>query len=97
MIMPFYDGEIEIIIRRFVCAQCYLDLKKRFAPDRKWIAFCPVHGDIETVGRITRSSAERLGQKLVARRKEIIAKFPEEYPSPHKGKSTEQLIEEMGF
>ena len=91
--MPFRDGEIDNIIRDFVCAQCYDDLYKRATkpPERKWLALCPTHGDVEKVGRVTRSWAEWEGQRRAWRYKELT------YSTAPSGRSEEEILKELGF
>lgn len=89
--MSFPDGVIDKVIREYVCAQCYFDLRKELAPKRKYLAICPTHGDCENAGRVTRSWAESEGQRRAARRLEIEYDYR---PAP---RQPEIVLAELGF
>lgn len=93
----FLDGEIDIFIRQRVCARCYGDLVKRPAEDRMWEAICPMCGTAWGGTTISRWYAERLGQTALQEKVEVAYTMPDLFPSPHRDKSAEQIIQELGF
>lgn len=96
--MPtFQDGEIDKFIRRRVCARCYGDLMKRPAPKRTWEAYCPECGEAWGGLTISRWTAEHRGQRALSEALEVRVTLADLFPNPHKGKTTEQLIRELGM
>lgn len=98
----FSEGNIDLFIRRRVCARCYGDLESKpapdFAPDNHiYLAYCPVCEDAWNYATVSRFYAEHLGQQALADNWEIKANLPDLFPNPHKGKSEQQLIDELGF
>ena len=91
------DGEIDKFISRNVCSRCYGDLQKYPAKGRLWEAGCPVCGDAWHETTIKRYTAEKRGQAGLAEIREVKSNLPDLFPNPHKGKSTEELIKELGF
>lgn len=93
----FPDGEIDQFLARRVCSRCYGDLQKVPAEDRLWAATCPTCGDAWCYTTVSRSYAERLGQEALEQAGEVKRNLPDLFPSPHKGKTPEQLIAELGY
>ena len=98
LIIPRYsDGEIDKIIRDHVCARCYSDLSKVPAPERTWQAVCLACGDAWHGATIHRSTAERRAQQAIAELGEVKFNLRDLFPNPHRGKSAELLLEEIGY
>lgn len=100
--MPFHDGEITLVIRDYVCAQCYEDLAPQPVEgavfgQARWRAVCGTHGDVEQCGRVTRKSAERLGQRNLEAAREAPAWFPDLFPQRKTGLTPEEIIKQLGF
>lgn len=91
------EGEIDLFVRRRVCARCYGDLEKRFGPGRNYITHCTACGDAWNGATVSRSYAEGLGQKALAELSEVKYNLPDLFPNPNRGKSASQLLAEMGF
>lgn len=92
--MPFRDGEVDLVACKYICAQCYGDLFKQEAPDRRWRLVCHNGHDVEITGRITRKWAEHLGQKLAGRRLDIEVEIDREKTNR---RPAELIIKELGF
>lgn len=98
----FPEGQITLFLRRRVCARCYGDLMSKPAPDyapdnHVYLAYCPECGDAWGGTTVSKVYAEKLGQRAIAEQWEVEANLPDIFPSPHKGKTPEQLIKELGF
>ena len=91
------DGEIEKFVRARVCARCYGDLRISEAPGRLWLADCPRCGTAWKGATVSRKYAEGLGQKGLAEAREVKANLPDLFPNVHRGKSTRQVLNELGF
>lgn len=91
------DGEIDKFIRDHVCARCYSDLSKVPAAERTWQAVCQTCGDAWHGATIRRRTAERRAQQGLAELSEVKHNLRDLFPNPHKGKTFEQLITELGF
>ena len=76
-IIGYQDGEIDKVIRSRVCARCYGRLDKRPIEGRRWAAICPVHGNIELIGHVSKSWAEHLGQQYIAEYWEVKENYPD--------------------
>lgn len=90
--MSFRDGEIDLVCRDYICAQCYSDLHKVMADNRRWRAVCGNNHDVERSGRVTKKWAIRQGQKLAGRRKEIEYYLRLDRPK----RPVEEILEELG-
>lgn len=98
----FLEGHIDLFLRRRVCARCYGDLESRPSKDysasnHEYEAYCPECGDAWNYATVSRHYAEHLGQQAIAENWEIKDNLPDLFPSKHKGKSNDQLLEELGF
>jgi hypothetical protein len=93
----YTDAEIGRVLKRRVCARCYNDLVKRSAPGRTWEAYCPTCGEAWGGRHISRWTAERRGQRALAEALEVRVTLADLFPSKHKGKSAEQLMNELGM
>jgi ribosomal protein L37AE/L43A len=91
------DGEIDQYLQRHVCSRCYGDLQKTPADNRLWEAKCPTCGEAWHGTTVRRSTAERRGQMALSESHEVKENLPDLFPNPHKGKSIEELIKELGF
>jgi ribosomal protein L37AE/L43A len=97
MAILFPDGEIDKYISSHVCSRCYGDLQKKPVENRLWDASCPECGDAWHGTTIRRSTAERRGQRALSEAQEVKTNLPDLFPNPHDGKSTDQLIKELGY
>ena len=93
----YNDGEIDRFIKRRVCARCYGDLVKMPAENRTWTAICPSCGEACGGRTISRWTAERRGQVALAEALEVRVTLADLFPNPHKGKSAEKLMNELGM
>ena len=98
----FHDGEIDLFLRRRVCARCYSELEKQeslnFSPsNHEYIAVCPTCLDAWNYATVSRSYAEHLGQVYLSDALDVRENLRDLFPSPHAGKSEEQLLSELGF
>lgn len=98
----FLEGEIDLHLRRRVCARCYGDLDKRPSADwtesnHQWDAYCPTCSDAWNYATVSRAYAEHLGQQAISEQWEVEINLPDLFPNPHSGKSPEQIMEELGF
>jgi hypothetical protein len=91
------DGEIDQYMQRHVCARCYGDLQKFPAENRLWEARCPTCGEAWHGTTIRRSTAERRGQTALSDIHEVKTNLPDLFPNPHKEKSTEELVKDLGY
>lgn len=91
------EGEIDLFLRRRVCARCYGDLEKQFGPGRNYITRCAECGYAWNGATVSRSYAERLGQQALGELAEVKHNLPDLFPNPNRGKSESQLLAEMGF
>lgn len=101
-VIGFSEAEYQRVIDKYVCAQCYGDLSISFAPNRKWYVFCPYHGNVEIVGRITKSWAEYIGQQWANEYLELRDKFDFILPAGEQRanrerQSPETIIYELGY
>ena len=62
-VIGFGEVEYQFVIRDYLCAFCYSELMATHASERRWMVICPYHGNIELVGRVSRSWAEYVGQR----------------------------------
>jgi len=92
----YTDAEIGRFLKHRICARCFEDLQKREAPGRTWEAYCANCGDAWGGRTISRWTAERRGQRALAEALEVRVTLVDLFPSPHKGKSREQLMRELG-
>ncbi len=97
MAILFPDGIIDQFISRHVCARCYGDLQKYPAENRLWEAKCPNCGDAWHGTTIRHSTAERRGQAALSELREVKNNLPDLFPNPHKGKSTDELLKDLGY
>lgn len=98
----FPEGQIDLFIRCRVCARCYGDLESieapGYAPDNHiFLAYCPTCVDAWNYATVSRKYAEFLGQRALADKWEVQSNMPDLFPNPHLGKSTNQLLKELGF
>jgi len=93
----YTDAEIGRVIKRRVCARCYADLVQMPTENRTWKAVCPTCGDAWGGRTISRWTAERRGQRALAEALEVRVTLVDLFPSPHKGKSAEQILKEIGM
>jgi len=92
------DGEVDKYIARHVCALCYGDLIKRpVSNPRGWEVSCPVCGDAWKFNTVTRRYAERLGQQALADYRDARRRFTDIVPSSVAGKSSAQILKELGY
>lgn len=94
--ITFLDGEIDRVMRCRVCARCYGDLLKREAPGRTWEAYCPTCGEAWGGRTLSRWTAERMGQRALAEALEVRVTLADLFPNPHRGKTAEQILQELG-
>lgn len=87
------DGAVDRYIAWRVCAWCYGDLVKRPVEGRKWQVVCR-YCDRPTY-TVSKNYAERLGQKALAERWEVLDTFPELRTAT--GLSEDDLIKSLGF
>jgi hypothetical protein len=85
----FEEGEIDLFIRDNKCGFCGGYLFKRFAPDRKYTANCPEHGE---VFEHTKTS-EYVAEEVV--RNTRVAK--NELRQPEKPRPESVILKELGF
>ena len=97
MTATFEDGEVDKFIQTHVCARCYGELMAVEAEGRKWTVVCRSCEDAWQGATITRRSAERRGQKALEESAEVKANLADVFPNPHKGKSAEQILKELGL
>ena len=93
----FQDGEIDKYTRDHVCARCYGELQKFPAPERKWGVKCPNCGEAWGGTVVRRSTAERRGQSGLAEIREVKTNLPDIFPNPNKGRTTKDILEDLGF
>ena len=93
----FTDGEIDQFIQRRVCSRCYGELEKRPVEGRLYEAYCPECNGKWNYTTVSRSYAERLGQKALNEYMDVKGNMPDLFPNPHKGKTPEELLKELGF
>jgi len=93
----FSDGEIDKHISRRVCSRCYGDLIKREADNRQWFAICLTCGDAWGGTTVSRAYAERIGQKALMERREVKENLRDLFQNPNAGKTTEQILSDLGF
>lgn len=93
----FTDGLIDQFLQRRVCSRCYGDLQKRVAENRLFEAYCPNCGDAWNYTTVSRHYAERLGQDALNDYLNARANLPDLFPNPHKGKTPEQILTELGY
>lgn len=98
----FQDGEIDLFLRRRVCARCYGDLEKRNAPNysahnHEYEAYCPECGNAWNYATVSKGYAEKLGQAALVQMNEVQHNLRDLFPNPHKGKSQSQLLAELGY
>jgi hypothetical protein len=93
----FSDAEIGRILKHRICARCYGDLAQMPAENRMWKAVCPTCGDAWGGRTISRGTAERRGQQGMVEAMEVKQNLVDLFPNPHKGRSREEPIEELGF
>jgi len=62
-----------------------------------WTAVCPTCGDAWGGRTISRYTAERRGQQGLAEAMEVKVNLRDLFPSPHKGRAVEELIQELGL
>jgi hypothetical protein len=91
------EAEIGKFIKHYVCARCYGDLQLRFAENRSYEALCPTCGDAWGSTVICRSTAERRAQQGMSEIREVRRNLSDLFPNPHHGKTSEQLITEIGY
>lgn len=90
-------GYADMFASRRVCARCYGDLSVMPGDHRTWTAECPTCGDAWGYATISRAYAEQLGQRALAERREATENLPDLFPNPHKGKSPNQILKELGL
>ena len=91
-------GQADQFASRRVCARCYGDLLVLPSEtERTWEASCPACGDAWGYTTVSRAHAEHLGQRALAEKNEVATNLPDLFPNPHKGKTAEQIIREMGL
>lgn len=98
----FRDGEIDLFLRRRVCARCYSELEKQESPDfspanHEYIAVCPTCQDAWNYATVSRAYAEHLGQVYLSDALEVRENLRDLFPSPVAGKSAEDILKELGF
>jgi len=94
----FAEGLVDQFISRRVCARCFGELTKRDTDSRIiYEVYCPNCEDAWNFTTVSRYYATQLGQKAIMEYWEARNNLQDLFPSPHKGKSPEQLIKELGF
>src|SRR4030067_3498900 len=95
---PFTETLARKTVKFYACSSCWGELESKPAQDGMYFVVCKKCQD-ETKGYVTQyyvnrrraeSEFEEVNVSHMLRRIEII-------PNPHKGKSTEQLLKEIGF
>lgn len=91
------DRMKEITIQRYVCARCWGHLIA-FPEDGGWRVECAKYGD-EHAGYVTCHYADKRRESSVAEAWEVKDNLESlgVIQNPHKGKSSNQLLEELGF
>ncbi len=89
------DGKIDQFIQRRVCARCYSDLQRDFAPGSMWTVRCPTCGDAWGGATVSRKYAEGLGQQALAEYSELKYSRPDLFPQVKK--SAKDAIKDLGF
>lgn len=92
------EGKVDQYRQRRVCARCYGDLQRRSKPgSRDFEVYCPFCAGAWGYTTVTRRYAEQLGQVALADAFDAKKRFEDIVPNPHKGKTAEQLLRELGF
>ena len=83
-------------IANYACSSCWSHLVSYpFAADKTRV-LCPTCGE-ETRGYVSKHYVARLRAKSMAHKVEAAYVLRDIIPSPHKGKSEEQLLKELGY
>ncbi len=85
----FEEGEIDLFIRDNKCGFCGGYLEKMFAPDRKYTANCPEHGEVFERTKTSEYVADEV------KRNTRVAK--NELKQPEEPRSEAEILEELGF
>lgn len=95
LILP--QAEAILMVKNRVCARCYGDLSMMGVGFPNFEVSCPDCGDTWGFTHVSRKYAERLGQRALEERIEVKENLADLFPNPHKGKSEQQILEELGF
>lgn len=86
-----FDGpEYGIFIRDNRCATCAGHLIARHEPPRKYVVYCPEHGDINESNHISAHDAAQVEQGIIDGKHELKDK-------PQVTRSADEIIKELGF
>ena len=85
----FDEGEIDLFIRDNKCGFCGGYLFKRFAPDRKYTANCPEHGEVFEHTRTSEHVAEEVKRNVRVGKNEMS--------QPKEPRSEAEILAELGF
>jgi hypothetical protein len=91
----FQDGQIDLFLRRRVCARCYGDLAKRPADNRMWQAYCPRCGDAWHGATISSKTAGRRGQAAIAELWEVKRNLPDLFPKSTNHRPSAEIVNEF--
>ena len=79
-----------------VCARCYGQLQIRRVEGVDEV-YCPACGAAWGGTTILERTAEQRGQKAIEELWEVTSLLPDLFPNPHRGKTTSQILAELGF
>ncbi len=85
----FGEGEIDLFIRDNKCGFCGGYLFTRFAPDRKYTANCPEHGEVYEHTKTTVFVADEVKRNARVGKNEL--------KQPKEPRSEAEIMEELGF
>ena len=85
----FEEGEIDLFVRDNRCGFCGGYLFKRFAPDRKYTANCPEHGEVYEHTKTSEYVADEVKRNVRVGKNELR--------QPEKPRSEAEILAELGF
>jgi hypothetical protein len=98
----FTQTESPAIIRKYCCPVCWGDLEEIYIQNEARVVIaCPLHGNVCTIGRIMKSSAELSMERAHFQYAVVIRNLPDLWgqfrEQPKKSASVEANLRELGF